>query len=150
MPITLGTSEYESARKLVDTSLTADQLPDTTLALDAFGGAAVRWVETRTSNADDDAKMAAVYKLASIVLPAFPRLLSESNAGYSYSQQQANIEKRVAQLLELAEDSIARSEAENPTDVGTAYGDASQVKMFDVAPSGCVPPLWWERRYPSA
>jgi len=150
MPVTLSTSEFEQSRKLVDITLTVDQLPDAVLAADAYAGEAVRWVSARTSNTDENAKAAAVYVLAALVMPAVPKLLSESNAGYSYSQQQTNVDKRVAQLLAMAEDAIARSEAANPTDVGTAYLDGTTITQFDVAPAGWPHLQWWEKRYPSA
>lgn len=131
MALELEASDFESVRKLIDINLTSDRLSDDVLTLDAYMGEAIRYVQARTSNEDADAKLAAVYRLASLLIKAVPRLSSESNAGYSYTKQQMNIEKRAEELAMLADSAIARSEALNPTEIGTAF--ASNMSHFDVA-----------------
>ena len=141
----LEPSDFESVRKLVDVTLTADQLSDDVLSLDGYEGEAVRWVAERTSNEDDHARQAAIYYLTGLVLPAVPRYLSESNAGYSYQLQQQKLDERLAQLQAAADAAIARSEAANPTEVGTAYLDATSLRHFDVAEADLTTLLWWQR-----
>lgn len=142
--IDLGASDFESVRKLIDVQLTADQLPDTVLGLDAYEGEAIRWVAQRTDNEDADARNAAVYVLAVLVIPALPRFLSESNAGYSYSLEKVDWKARIEQLMYLAENAISRSETANPTPTGDAYDSGATMSHFDVAPADTLTKLWWE------
>jgi hypothetical protein len=97
---------YDAVRALLDTSLTASELPDATVALDPFAPAAGRWVLERVPNAEsltgDDlqrAKDAAAYEAAARLAPALPSLTREELTGVAQVQRAAV--DRQAQAAEL-------------------------------------------------
>mgnify|MGYP001192831459 CR=1 FL=1 len=101
----LGSSDYPAIRAAIDISLTATDLPDATIALDLYAGAAERWVLGRdpdaASRTGDDAlrvKEAAVCACAALLLPALPAIRRETHGDDSYERQVVDPEKQAAAL----------------------------------------------------
>lgn len=89
----LSPTDYPAIRAAIDLSLTATELPDATIALDLYSGAAERWVLARdpdaASRTGTDAlrvKEAAVLACAALLLPAIPAIRRETHGDDSYER----------------------------------------------------------------
>lgn len=111
----LDETQYEQVRAAIDTSLTEDDLPDATIALDLYAGAANRWLLRRDSDAatrmgDDAASvtLAAVLYCAALLVGAIPRLTQENHDGVtSYTRALETPAQIAERLLARAEDALA-------------------------------------------
>ena len=116
----LAFADYPAVRAAVDVSLTTANLPDATIALDIYAGAAVRDVTDRypgaaavTTPASTQLKItaAAVYfcaaRLAIPLAGVIVSSLSVSTRDQGFSRPPYNGEKRREDLLALAEDELA-------------------------------------------
>lgn len=113
----LTTADYPSVRALIDVSLTATALPDTTIEMAPFAPAAEDELKQRDPDwaahlADTTVAgrlvRAAIYLTAARLLPALPTLKSESTPdGQSYHRATVEVEDRVAELRDLAAGEIA-------------------------------------------
>lgn len=133
-----GSADFESARKLIYTTLTSAQLTDATMRLSVFAGDAEIYVAERTSNTDQLAKNAAIKKLAALLIPSLKELLikSQSMAGFNWSMFEVDIDIKAQRLHEAADEDIARSETANPTDVGEEFAQTQNWTNFSSAKSG--------------
>lgn len=101
----LNSGDYPAIRAALDVSLSATDLPDATIALDLYSGAAERWVLARDSNAASrtgtDAlrvKEAAVCACAALLLPALPIIRRETHGDDTYERAVVEPEKAAAAL----------------------------------------------------
>jgi hypothetical protein len=133
----LTASEYPAIRAAIDVTLDSELLPDATIGLPLYAGAAEAWVLSRLPTADSLAEpartaavRAAMWRCAALLVPAVPQIVSESTqADHAYTRQGLDIAKRVAQLMALAEEALA--EATPADDVG-----APMPTMFTLATGG--------------
>jgi len=132
--------EFTQVRAALDVSLSADDLPDTVIALPIYLGAADAEIKRRDPNwatRDEDAlarlRRAVIYLTAASLAPAVPELTQERYPeGYSYARANSYV-KRSAELRQLAEAELALvlapSEPETlsmPTFFGSASGRRGQ------------------------
>ena len=100
MPI-LGEEDFDSIRLAISTDLTEDDLPDTTIALPIYLGAAERWaksvdpsIDTRTDDKLEAAQNAVALKTASLLIVALPILQREEFAlGEGYTRQKVDTDQ---------------------------------------------------------
>ena len=111
----LTLTDFPAVRAVIDVKLTEDDLPDEVMLSPAYIGAAEAWVlsrdpqaETRTGDEAAHITRAAVFYMASLLVPAVARLTSVSiqTVDMSYSKPPIDISKRVKELKALAEDEI--------------------------------------------
>ena len=108
----LSSADYPAIRAALDVSLTAQQLPDATIAQDIFEGAAeadvikrVPTAESLTGNDLARVKRAAVWLTAAYLAPSVVRLtsLSVQTRDLSYSRQTFDPDEKAAELRARAE-----------------------------------------------
>lgn len=111
MPITVDPNLVRAA---LDTWLTADDLPDATIMLPLYAGAAVREVQARDADADlrtgtarERLHVAAALLTAARLVVAVPFVTAETHGQDSYTRQTLTPEDRAAVLRATAEDEIA-------------------------------------------
>jgi hypothetical protein len=132
---------YDSVRKLIDVSFTDSDLPDAVLDLPIYKDAALAYVGVRTGNEDTFAIIAVYYRMAYLAIPSIKQLLSESNAGYTYSIKSRDWDARAEELCALADGAILDSEHGDPSEIGEAFDVAATIGQFSVAPA-CT--RWWD------
>ena len=98
MPELLGPANYETVRKAIEVTLSADDLPDQVIAQDQYAGEAERQVLALAANLAPgitvargtdgwrQLETAAALLCASLIVGAIPQLNSESFADYSYAR----------------------------------------------------------------
>lgn len=133
----LSSTDYPSIRAALDVDLDSSNLPDSTIALDIYSGAADALVYDRDPDADDrtgsDAdriKRAAVYFCAALLAPVVVRItsLAVQTRDVSYSRPVFDPAERAAELRALAEAEIdevltpAEEAPGRPTMFDTAAG----------------------------
>lgn len=130
----LDQSRYDEVRKVLDISFDETMIPDSTIELDVYAGAAERELlrlvpdyATLTDTNKAIAKTALIYLVAARLAPAVPAIVSESTEDHSYSRQSTNWTQRGAELRAQAHQEIdavaAQSETEaRPTTFTTAGG----------------------------
>lgn len=112
----LTSAEYAEVRAAIGTDVSARDLPNSIIKLDLYQGVAERWargidaaIDTRQGDDLRIIKTAIVLKTASLILPAFPHLVSEDfGEGESVRRQSVNIEERAAKLAQRAQDAIGQ------------------------------------------
>jgi len=106
MPI-LTHADYPAVRALLDVSYVASAWPsDAVIDLPPFAPAAERtlttWAPEAVASSDPTTqaavKEAAIYLTAANLVPAVPRLHSESEAGYQYTMEAVDADDRAAAL----------------------------------------------------
>ena len=109
MPL-ITSADYPAIRAAIDTSLDTTSLPDATIALDIYAGAAMRLVlardpaaATRTGDALARVTAAAVYYTAARLILALPQITREAYPEQSYQRQDVNVSERAAYLTSLAD-----------------------------------------------
>lgn len=110
MAALLPSDNYPAVRAAIDITLDTAALPDSIIALDIYGGSAVRDVlaidPTAASRSGDQllhAQAAAVYFCAARLVGALPVLTQERNfAGDEYRRQAIDADARARDLLSLA------------------------------------------------
>ncbi len=102
-------ADYPAIRAALDVTLTEATLPDSIIELDLYLGAAEREVrasdpdaETRTGEARERVRAAAMLLCAANLAPAIPRIAAEQLADYRYQQQPVDWMKLAAELRERA------------------------------------------------
>lgn len=128
----LSSSDYPAIRAALDINLDATLLPDATIALAPFVGAAELEIARRDPNAatrtGDEAthiKLAAILLAAAYLAPSVPRLVSSSMSGVSFSMQQATWDQIAQRLHAEADRHLAVVLAESfagPTHFALATG----------------------------
>lgn len=127
----LSSSEYPSIRAALDISLDSDMLPDATLALGIYSGAADAWVITQDSSAegrtgDDAARIlrAAIYYCAYLLAPALPQIVDAKDERLSRRLQERNMMELADRLHQLADYEIGQviSKSARPTFFAVAGG----------------------------
>lgn len=125
MPILTNPTDFPAVRAAIDTSLTAAALPDATIALDIYLGAAELYIisrdadaESRTGDAETHIKNATTYYLAALLIPAVPHLQEVSDRSIKYKRQadwdaleaqlRGRVEYHLAQVLEPSEKAPGR------------------------------------------
>lgn len=113
----LATTDYPAVREVLDTSLTASNLPDTTIERSIYKTAAIADVvavyptAVSESDAAKQARLtrAAIYFCAARLAPAVVRLtsLNVNTRDMSYSRQTFDPTERAAELRALAQAEIA-------------------------------------------
>lgn len=112
----ISPSDFPAVRAALDTELTEANLPNNTIALDIYQGAAEREVkgrdedwESRTGEELLRLKAATVYLTAARLAPSVVRITSMNVQGrdLSYSKQTFDPEKKAAELRALAEQELA-------------------------------------------
>jgi hypothetical protein len=105
--------DHDAVRAVIDTSLTEDVLPDATISLSAFAGAALSYVEARdpeaqTRTGDEATRLnrAVVYLTAAHLLPSVPQLVSEKLGPVSTTRLATNWQERAADLRLRADEEI--------------------------------------------
>lgn len=105
--------DHDAVRAVIDTSLTEDVLPDLTIELSAFAGAAIDAIEARddqaqTRTGDEAARLnrALVYLTAANLLPSVPQLVSEKLGPVSTTRLATNWQERAADLRLRADEEI--------------------------------------------
>lgn len=127
-------THYPAVRAALDVSLTVLVLPDATIALSIYHGAAEAEIlardplaATRTGDELQHIQNAAVLLTAALLAPALPGYTAEDFSEYSY-QRKTDWATRAAELRKRAEAELAAVlEPENPT-------TASKPTMFTTAP----------------
>lgn len=127
-------THYPAVRAALDVSLTAQVLPDATIALSIYHGAAEAEIlardplaATRTGDELQHIQNAAVLLTAALLAAAMPAYTAETFSDYSY-QRKVDWAARAAELRKRAEAELATVlEPENPT-------TASKPTMFTTAP----------------
>lgn len=106
----LSSADYPAIRALLDVNLDTTLLPDATIALAPFVGAAELEIArrdpsaaTRTGDEATHIKLAAILLAAAYLAPSVPRLVSSSMSGVSFSMQQATWDQ-IAQRLHTEAD----------------------------------------------
>ncbi len=135
MPI-LSEEHYDAIRKAIATELDAKDLPDTTISLSIYLGAAERWalatdpdIATRQGTELEAAQNAVIFKCASLLVPAVAFLEQESFApGESFRRQRVDKDE-LAQTLAVR----AQAELDSYLLAGTASA-ATYLPTFAVAP----------------
>jgi len=131
----LSSTDYPSIRAALDVDLDSSNLPDSTIALDIYSGAADQLVYNRDPSADsrtgDDAdriKRAAIYFCAALLAPVVVRItsLAVQTRDVSYSRPVFDPAERAAELRALAEAEI--DEVLTPTEEAPG-----RPTMFDTA-----------------
>jgi hypothetical protein len=132
----LTSDQYPAIRAALDVSLTAQQLPDATIAQDIFAGAAegelLRRVPDAASKTGDDlkrVKRALVWLTAALLAHSVVRITSMSvqTRDLSYSRQTFDPEEKAAELR-------SRAEAEIAMLLTPSEATPSRPTMFTVAP----------------
>lgn len=107
-------TEYPQVRALLDITLKPEQLPDQTIAFDAFHGDAERDVlgrvpdaESRTGTQLQRLVHAALLLCAANIAPALPRLLRDKFADQEIQLAPVDMSARAAELQSQAYDEIA-------------------------------------------
>lgn len=127
-------TSYPSIRAVIDTSLTTAELPDGTIQLTVFHGAAEAEVKARVeewADLDGDAATrttrAWIYLTAALLVTAIPHLTAERSAdGQSYTRQAVDPAALAASLRARADAEIAAvTDAEPTGDRPTAFVLAS-------------------------
>jgi len=133
----LSSADYPAIRAALDVKLTAATLPDATIALAIYLGAAEAEIvrrdpgaASRTGAELQHIKNACVLLCAALIAPALPRLTGEELGSYRYSQQAIDWTVRAAELRMAAERELAA--VLTPSTVATA----SRPTMFAVAAGG--------------
>jgi len=110
----ITSANYPAIRAAIDTSLDVVALPDATIALDIYAGAAMRDVLARdplalSRTGDDLARVtaAAVYFAASRLILALPQIRRENYPEQEYVRQEVDIWAHAAELRSLAEAEIS-------------------------------------------
>jgi hypothetical protein len=112
----LDPADYPAIRAVLDTDLNETNLEDTIIALPIYHGAAEQDVldldadaETRTGDAGDRIKRAAIYFCAARLTPAVVRItsLSIQARDLNYSKPVFDPEQRAAELRAMAAEEIA-------------------------------------------
>lgn len=133
MPDILTIADYVAVRAAIDTKLTPQDLPDDVIAEDVFVGRAESEVKALATGwaalAGDDLaalKRAVVYITAALLMPSVIRLISKSTStrDMSYSRAGVDVEKRVAELRNLAEREIENLDAAPSYTTLTAFARA--------------------------
>lgn len=135
MPI-LSEEHYDAIRKAIAVELDADDLPDTTISLSIYLGAAERWalaadpdIATRQGSQLEAAQNAVIFKCASLLVPAVPFLEQESFAvGEGFRRQRVDKDD-LAQTLAVR----AQSELDSYLLTGSSTG-ATYLPVFCVGP----------------
>jgi hypothetical protein len=112
----LTSAEYVEVRAAIGTDVSPRDLSNAVIKLDLYQGAAERWARSIDATADSrqgdelrTLKTAIVLKTASLILPAFPHLVSEDfGEGESVRRQPVNIEERATKLAQRAQDTIGQ------------------------------------------
>jgi len=108
----LTSADYPAVRRLVDTQLSAIDLPDAVISEIVYHDAAEAWIvnrdpdaATRTGAEASAVKRATLYWLASLLVPAAYKLTSVSvrTTDVSYTRPGFNSEKRIKELRQWAE-----------------------------------------------
>lgn len=115
MAVTLiAETDGEKVRAVLDIRLTAEMVPDSTIMLDPFAGAAVRAIKsadpswaTRTETELERLRAATVYYTAANMVYALPFIVSENVGGYSYDIKAVDPAVRAAQLRALGDSELA-------------------------------------------
>ena len=109
MPFLSTSGDYAMVRAAIDLSVTASVLPDATIQLDIFQGAAEAELLGRYPDIADAegadlvvAKRAAAYLTAARILPRLPNITSEDLGDQNYNREPIDIEARVKELRALA------------------------------------------------
>jgi len=112
----LTISDFPAVRACIDVKLTESDLPDDVILEPIYRGAAESWVisrdaiaESRTGEDAEKVSRAAIFYLASLLVPAVARLTSVSvqTSDISYSRPPMDIPARVSELRALAESEIS-------------------------------------------
>lgn len=135
MPV-LSEEHYDAIRKAIAVELDADDLPDTTISLSIYLGAAERWaaaadpdIDTRQGAELEAAQNAVIFKCASLLVPAVPFLEQESFAvGEGFRRQRVDKEE-LAQTLAVR----AQAELDSYLAAGSSTG-ATYLPVFCTAP----------------
>jgi hypothetical protein len=105
----LTTAEYPAIRAAIDVSLDSAALPDATIALGIYAGAAELDVISRdplalsrTGAELAHVTNAAIYFCAARLIVALPQILRETFADHSYERGQTDIAQRAGELRALA------------------------------------------------
>lgn len=123
MTALIGSDDYETIRKLLDVSLNDGQLPDSTIGLDIYQGAAIADVLELHPTAESETgtdllrcKRAAAYFCAARLAPAVVRItsLTIQARDLNYARPVFDPEKRAAELRALAQAEI--TEVLTPTE----------------------------------
>lgn len=133
MPFPIGPAQYPAVRAAIDTDLTAELLPDATIALEPFAPAAAREVQhrdpdwaSRTGADADRLGRAQIYLTAALILPALPMLVERAVDDVRVRRQSLDVSARVAMLRRHAEAELApllvASGTERPALFGRAPG----------------------------
>lgn len=114
--------DYPAVRAAIDVSLTAAVLPDDTIGLDVYVGAAEREVrladplaESYSGENMERVKAAAILLTAAALCPAIPRLTSERFADYQYGQQAVDWAALAEHLRRRARAELSAITATDPT-----------------------------------
>lgn len=110
----LTAEEYPSIRGALDISIDDYFLPDAIIELPIYGVAAELWVlqrdplaASRMNAAGVQVRLALVLYCASLIAPAVPTLLSESEGPYAYSMASVDWDARATALRVRAEQTLS-------------------------------------------
>lgn len=127
MPI-LTSADYPEIRSVIDLTMDAADLPDSVIAMDVFQGWAERKILVRDPDAltrmGDEAaavRLAAIFFTAARIVPAIPRLMSESVMSSKYTLKPWDISEKVAELIQAAEDALDDYLPADPNPAGTHF-----------------------------
>lgn len=105
----LGAADYPEIRQQIDLSLTAQTLPDATIAQDSFIGQGMRAIiemdpqaEAETGDAAARVRLAAIYWTAALLCPVIPMLRSVRFQQEGYDRGPWDPGKRAAELKAMA------------------------------------------------
>lgn len=114
MTALLTSTHYPAIRAALEVTLTAKELPDATIALNIYLGAAIAEVlardpiaESRTGAALTHCENAGILFCAALLAPALPAITGEQTKNYQYSQKATDWSAQAAQLRKRAELELA-------------------------------------------
>lgn len=114
MPFPITSAQYPAVRAALDVSLDATTLPDATIGLAIYAGAAAVDVKrrdpawaTRTGDALQRLENAQVLFTAALLAPAVPAIEREQMQDYSYTRSKVDWTARAATLIERANEELA-------------------------------------------
>lgn len=129
MPLLTLPNDNAEIRSLIGVDISAANLPDTTIAFDAYAGRAQREVEALTSDTGPHAKLAAKLFCAALLIDIVPHFTSEHIPGASYQRTQVDWALR---KQELRDDALAEITLANATTTETQI-EEQRIDFFDVA-----------------
>lgn len=125
----LAFADYPELRSLIDTTLTSMELPDVVIEGDAYLGDAEREVvrfdpdaASRTGDEWKAVRLATMLFTAARLLPALPRIVSETTLSSTYRLQPINVAERVSELRQRAEAALLTYiDPDSPLAIGSVF-----------------------------